>query len=83
MPSQVRGKAAAVVVGVNWGFAFIITKTFGWSLASLGSAMTFLGYAVMTAAITTFLLPYMPETFQKSTAEMDKLYLETADKKRQ
>uniref|UniRef100_A0A0P4W3K3 Major facilitator superfamily (MFS) profile domain-containing protein n=1 Tax=Scylla olivacea TaxID=85551 RepID=A0A0P4W3K3_SCYOL len=83
MPSQVRGKAAALVVSANWGFAFLVTKTFGWSLASLGSANTFLGYAVMTGAAIVLLRPNMPETFKKSTAEMDRLYLEEAAKKHQ
>lgn len=83
LPSQVRGKAAATVVGFNWAFAFVVTKTFGWSLATLGSAVTFLGYGAMTAAACTLLLPIMPETFNKSTAEMQKLYLETAAKKQQ
>lgn len=83
MPSQVRGKAAALVVSANWAFAFVVTKTFGWSLASLGSAYTFLGYAVMTVAAIVILRPALPETFQKSTAEMDRLYLEAAGKKQQ
>ncbi|MPC26698.1 Facilitated trehalose transporter Tret1 [Portunus trituberculatus] len=83
MPSQVRGQAAALVVSANWTFAFVVTKTFRWSLDSLGSANTFLSYAVMTAAAVLILRPYMPETFKKSTAEMDRLYLEEAAKKQQ
>lgn len=83
MPSQVRGKAAAVVVAVNWAAAFVVTKTFAWCLASLGSAGTFLTYAVVTAAATALLRPAMPETFGRSSPEMDKLYLDKASKKQQ
>lgn len=83
MPSRVRGKAVAVVAGVNWASTFLTTKTFGWSLASLGAHNTFLGYAVATILGTTLILPSMPETYGQSTAQMDKLYLEAANKKQQ
>lgn len=83
MPSQVRGKAAAVVVAVNWASAFVVTKSFAWCLASLGSATTFLAYAVITSIATILLRPAMPETFGRSAPEMDKLYQEAAAKKKQ
>lgn len=83
MPSQVRGKAVATVVAVNWGSAFVVTKSFGWSLATLGSSATFLAYAAMTTAATALVRPAMPETFGRSSAEMDKLYRDTANKKQQ
>lgn len=83
MPSQVRGKAAATVVAVNWASAFVVTKTFGWSLATLGSAATFLSYAAFTAAAAALLRPAMPETFGRSTPEMDKIYRDAAGKKQQ
>lgn len=81
MPSQVRGKAAAMVVAVNWASAFVVTKTFGWSLATLGSAATFLSYAAFTAAAVAVLRPTMPETFGRSSPEMDKIYRVAAGKK--
>lgn len=83
LPSAVRGKAAAGVVAINWASAFIITKTFGWSLTNLGSHVTFLSYAVITSILFAFILPNLPETYQQSSATMDKLYLDTATKKRQ
>ncbi|KAK4292396.1 hypothetical protein Pmani_034840 [Petrolisthes manimaculis] len=83
LPSAVRGKAAAGVVAVNWASAFIITKTFGWSLTSLGPHMTFLSYAVLTTLLFAFLYPRLPETYQQSSAAMDKLYLDTYAKKRE
>lgn len=83
MPSQVRGKAAALVVAVSWASAFVTTKSFGWSLATLGSAATFLSYATVTATATALLRPAMPETFGRSSPEMDKLYQDAAAKKQQ
>ncbi|XP_045624156.1 facilitated trehalose transporter Tret1 [Procambarus clarkii] len=83
MPSRVRGKAVAVVVAVNWASAFIITKTFGWSVSSLGAHTTFLGYAVVTVISSTFLLRAMPETFGQSVPQMDRFYKEAVALKQQ
>merc|ERR1711915_1031827 len=74
LPSRVRGLAASLVVAINWGFAFVITKTFSWFNDSLGIHYTFMIYAVLTAIIYMFLEPSMPETFGKSVIEMDQLY---------
>ncbi|KAG7173008.1 facilitated trehalose transporter Tret1-like [Homarus americanus] len=83
MPSRVRGKAVAMVVAVNWASAFLITKTFGWCVSSLGAHTTFLGYAVATAVSATLLRRVMPETFLQSAAQMNRLYQEAAKIKQQ
>ncbi|CAL4152313.1 unnamed protein product, partial [Meganyctiphanes norvegica] len=81
LPSSVRGLATSVVVAVNWGFAFVITKTFSWFIDSLGIHYTFMIYAVLTAICQMFLESSMPETFGKSVMEMDQLYQDEATKK--
>ncbi|KAK8748629.1 hypothetical protein OTU49_015901 [Cherax quadricarinatus] len=83
MPSRVRGKASAVVVAINWASAFLITKTFSWSISSLGAHNTFLGYAVMTGISTILIHHSMPETLHQSAAQMDQLYQEAAKSKQQ
>lgn len=83
MPSRVRGIAVAAVIAVNWASAFLVTKTFGWCMESLGAHNTFLGYAVLTAISSILIHQALPETFQQSVAQMDQLYLEAAKKKQQ
>lgn len=81
MPSRVRGKAVAAVVAIHWASTFLVTKTFGWSLATVGAHYTFLGYAVATGVSAALILPLMPETFGRSAAQMDLLYLQATYKK--
>ncbi|XP_042874103.1 facilitated trehalose transporter Tret1-like [Penaeus japonicus] len=81
MPSNVRGIAVAVVVALNWASAFLVTKTFAWSVATLGTHTTFLAYAAVTGVSAALIHGVMPETYGKSMLEMDRLYVEAHKKK--
>ncbi|KAK7080269.1 hypothetical protein SK128_019860, partial [Halocaridina rubra] len=73
-PSSVRGTAAAIIVAISWGSAFVVTNTFKWSIASLGIHYVFLGYALVTAISGVLIYRTMPETFEMSSAQMEKVY---------
>ncbi|KAK7060682.1 facilitative transporter for trehalose [Halocaridina rubra] len=73
-PRSIRGTAAAFIVTVSWGSAFVVTNTFKWSVTSLGIHYVFLGYALVTAISGILLYRTMPETFEMSSAQMEKLY---------
>lgn len=83
MPSWIRGQATSILTATHWGMAFFVSKTFMWSLATFGSSTTFLAYAIVTVINTHFILRVMPETFRRTTAQMNQLYLDTAAKKKQ
>ncbi|XP_064083568.1 facilitated trehalose transporter Tret1-like [Macrobrachium nipponense] len=81
IPSRVRGVAVAVIIAINWGSAFVVTKTFQWSISLLGIHYTFFTYALITGVAGAFIHRSMPETFGKSVAEMDSFYLQPSKSK--
>ncbi|KAG7173005.1 Facilitated trehalose transporter Tret1-like 4 [Homarus americanus] len=83
MPSRVRSNGVAMAVAVHWASSFLITKTFGWCMSSLGAHNTFLGYAVLTSVSYLLLHRNMPETFHLSPAQMDEIYNKAANKKQE
>lgn len=83
IPSLVRGKAVAVVVAINWASAFLVTKSFSWSMSTLGAHNTFLGYAVATFISAILLHRTMPETLGQSAAQMGRLYKKAVDLKQE
>ncbi|XP_068208871.1 facilitated trehalose transporter Tret1-2 homolog [Palaemon carinicauda] len=83
LPSPVRGIGASFIVTISWLSAFVMTKSFQWSVALLGMHTTFLSYAVLTFLNGSIILRFMPETFGKSTGQMDKFYLNASKEKEQ
>ncbi|KAK4323163.1 hypothetical protein Pmani_006112 [Petrolisthes manimaculis] len=83
MPSWIRGQATSVLIATHWGMAFLVSKTFMWSLATLGSSTTFLAFAIVTAINNHLILRAMPETYRKTTAHMNQVYLDAVAKKEQ
>lgn len=78
MPSSVRGIAVAFIVALNWGMAFLVTKTFKWSTSYLGNHYTFFTYAIVTGISGALIHRSMPETYQQSNVQMDNLYLKAS-----
>jgi len=70
-PNRVRGVAISFVGLVNSGTAFLVILVFPWQLQSLGSATTFLLYALFALAGLAFVLRVLPETKGRSLEELE------------
>ena len=70
-PNRIRGVCMAFMGVVNSGVSWFIQFIFPFELATLGSAGTFLVFAVFAAICTVLLMWLMPETRGRSLEELE------------
>jgi sugar porter (SP) family MFS transporter len=71
-PNRIRGAAMAVAVSALWIACFLLTFTFPWLNAKLGSAGTFWLYAGICAAGFVFIKFKLPETKNKTLEQIER-----------
>jgi sugar porter (SP) family MFS transporter len=71
-PNRIRGAAMAVAVSALWIACFLLTFTFPWLNAILGSAGTFWLYAGICAAGFVFIKFKLPETKNKTLEQIER-----------
>ncbi|MDJ0657086.1 MAG: MFS transporter [Xanthomonadales bacterium] len=71
-PNRIRGVCMAFMGVVNSGVSWFIQFIFPYELATLGSAGTFLVFAVFAAIFMVLLMWLMPETRGRSLEELEK-----------
>eukprot|EP01025_Chloroclados_australasicus_P010371 TRINITY_DN1418_c0_g1_i10.p1 TRINITY_DN1418_c0_g1~~TRINITY_DN1418_c0_g1_i10.p1 ORF type:complete len:475 (-),score=34.52 TRINITY_DN1418_c0_g1_i10:1884-3308(-) len=75
MPSQIKGKAAAIATSLNWTFCIIIIASFPLLLAAIGTAYSYGIFAIFNVLAFVYLYFYMVETKQISIEEIEKKLL--------
>lgn len=75
LPWSVRGNATGMAMALNWGSAFLVTKSFFWLSGYIGYGWVFIVYSMFTTAGGLLMEIYMPETLGKSITEMDTYYI--------
>ena len=70
-PNRVRGVAMAVCTAALWIASFLLTYTFPFLNAGLGTGGTFGLYAVICLAGFLFIRKYIPETKGKSLEQLE------------
>ncbi len=71
-PLAVRGRGMSVATVANWGSNFAVTLVFPKMVEALGSAGTFLIFAVLTIGALLFTWRVVPETKGRSLEEMER-----------
>lgn len=71
-PNKVRGIAMAVCTACLWIASFLLTYTFPFLNAGLGTGGAFILYMIICLAGFLFVLRYVPETKGKSLEELEK-----------
>lgn len=71
-PNRIRGAAMAVAVSALWIACFLLTDTFPWLNAKLGSAGTFWLYAAICVFGFAFIFWKLPETKGKSLEQIER-----------
>ena len=71
-PNRIRGVCMAFMGVVNSGVSWFIQFIFPFELATIGSAGTFLVFAVFAAIFAVLLMWLMPETRGRSLEELEK-----------
>lgn len=71
-PARIRGRAMSVATIANWGSNFIVTVTFLSLLSAVGGVGAFLLFAFLTAVALVFLAAQVPETKNRSLAEVER-----------
>jgi len=61
-PLEVRGFGTSLAAATNWGFNGMVALTFLTLINLLGSASTFLIYAIITVGGIIFVITKVPET---------------------
>jgi hypothetical protein len=63
---SLAGSGQALATTLNWIFAFLVTRTFGSLVASVGEGGAFRVYAVLCALFATYAARFVPAAPQKS-----------------
>lgn len=71
-PTQLRGTAMSIAIGILWLMNWIVTQTFPIAIDRIGSTNTFFIYAVMAFLSMLFIVFGLPETKGKSLEEISK-----------
>ena len=71
-PNRIRGAAIAVAVSSLWIACFLLTFTFPWLNAKLGSAGTFWLYGAICVAGFVFIFARLPETKGKTLEQIER-----------
>jgi len=69
-PTEVRGTAASIAIGTNWGCAFLVTLGFNSLCDALGQSNSFLMFAFICFLCIIFVLLCVPETRGKNIEEV-------------
>jgi sugar porter (SP) family MFS transporter len=80
-PLAVRGRAMSVATVANWGFNLLVTATFLLLVDWLGSAGTFLLYAVLTVGAVIFTRVMVTETSGQSLEQIEAALEQRVEKK--
>eukprot|EP01024_Parvocaulis_polyphysoides_P048192 TRINITY_DN45779_c0_g1_i4.p2 TRINITY_DN45779_c0_g1~~TRINITY_DN45779_c0_g1_i4.p2 ORF type:complete len:474 (-),score=75.77 TRINITY_DN45779_c0_g1_i4:1215-2636(-) len=75
MPSQIKGKAAAIATSLNWTFCIVIIAAFPLMLKGLGTGVSYGIFAIFNVVAFIYLAFFMVETKQISTKEIEKKLL--------
>jgi MFS family permease len=70
-PNEYRGAAISVAGFWNALTSATVTLVFPWELSTLGSAGTFLAYAIMASLALLFVLLFIPETKGRTLEELE------------
>jgi sugar porter (SP) family MFS transporter len=70
-PLKVRGMAMGMTVVLHWGANATVSLTFPMLLTSVGAGGTFIGYALVGAAVLLFVYLLVPETKGRSLEEIE------------
>lgn len=68
--ADVKGAACSLTVLASWSFVFLVTKVFPTMNETLGSDITFWIFTFMMVVATAFVFFLVPETKDKSLAEV-------------
>ncbi|XP_034104787.1 facilitated trehalose transporter Tret1-2 homolog isoform X1 [Drosophila albomicans] len=71
LPSRIRAPAASLVVGCNWGFTFIVTKTFQDLIDLVGAHGAFVFFCAVCIIALVFVIFIVPETKNKSLEQIE------------
>jgi len=71
-PNRIRGAAMSVAVAALWIACFLLTQTFPWLNAKLGSSGTFWLYAGICVAGLLFIFAKLPETKNKTLEQLER-----------
>ena len=74
VPLKIRGDVASLATAVNWGFSFIVSKTFSIVASYLGYSWLLFFYAFGTFAGNVVIKWYLPETFGFTPGQIDAFY---------
>lgn len=73
-PNRVRGLAMSICIFVLWVCVFIVSQFFPVLLESIGSAMTFWIFMILSILAFVFVWLAVPETKGKSLEDMEKIW---------
>jgi len=85
-PTRIRGRAMAIATVCLWVANYVISQTFPmmegnkWLLEKFHHAFPFWLYGVFCAVLLVFVSRFVPETKGKSLEEIEKHWIERADK---
>ncbi|XP_062133867.1 facilitated trehalose transporter Tret1-2 homolog isoform X1 [Drosophila sulfurigaster albostrigata] len=71
LPSRIRAPAASLVVGCNWAFTFIVTKTFQDLIDLVGAHGAFAFFCAVCIIALVFVIFIVPETKNKSLEQIE------------
>lgn len=77
LPLRVRGVLSGVLVAIAYIIMFAIVKVFPFLLASLNIQIIFFGMGVVNLLAVCFVFFFLPETFGKTFAEIEKYFQKT------
>ncbi len=70
-PNHIRGIAISLVGVVNSAVSFLVQLVFPWELATLGAAMTFMGYGLFALIGLIMVIRRVPETKGKTLEQLE------------
>lgn len=77
LPVKVRGVLGGFLVGMAYVFMFALVKVFPYLLQSLKVQVIFFGMSVLNFIAVCFVFFFIPETFGKTFAEIEKYFKRT------
>lgn len=59
---EIRSSGQSLATTLNWAFAFVVTRSFGWLAAALGEGGVFQLYAAISLVYSIFAVRALPQT---------------------
>ena len=59
---EIRSSGQSLATALNWAFAFVVTRSFGWLAAALGEGGVFQLYAAVSLVYSIFAVRALPQT---------------------